>query len=93
MTKAIVASMGFALLCAGSMAASAAISHEYSDRIVRHTNHLVHQKIAAMRAAVPERPTVFPSAWPRAYPYNFHETDGLSRNPNDCAVWGCIDSN
>jgi hypothetical protein len=27
------------------------------------------------------------------YPYNYHETDGLSRNPNDCAVWGCIDSN
>ena len=27
------------------------------------------------------------------YPYNYHETDGLSRNPNDCVVWGCIDSN
>jgi hypothetical protein len=46
-----------------------------------------------MHAAVSEPPTVFPSRRPQPYPYNFHETDGLSRNPNDCAVWGCIDSN
>ena len=25
------------------------------------------------------------------YPYNIHETDGLSRNPDDCARWGCVD--
>jgi hypothetical protein len=25
------------------------------------------------------------------YPYNVHETDGLSRNPDDCVRWGCID--
>ena len=25
------------------------------------------------------------------YPYNVHETDGLSRNPDDCARWGCVD--
>lgn len=25
------------------------------------------------------------------YPYNIHRTDGLSRNPDDCARWGCID--
>jgi hypothetical protein len=27
------------------------------------------------------------------YPYNIHETDGLSRNPDDCIRWGCIDQN
>jgi hypothetical protein len=27
-----------------------------------------------------------------AFPYNIHETDGLSRNPNDCARWGCVDN-
>jgi hypothetical protein len=27
---------------------------------------------------------------PYGYPYNIHETDGLSRNPNDCARWGCV---
>ena len=25
------------------------------------------------------------------YPYNIHETDGLSRNPDDCIKWGCVD--
>ena len=28
---------------------------------------------------------------PYGYPYNVHETDGLSRNPDDCVRWGCID--
>jgi hypothetical protein len=28
---------------------------------------------------------------PYGYPYNIHETNGLSRNPDDCAKWGCID--
>ena len=92
MTKGIVASMAFALLCAGSMQASAALSQKHSDRVAHH-RHLANQNFASMRAAIPERPTVFPSARPQPYPHNFHETDGLSRNPNDCAVWGCIDSN
>ena len=91
MTKGIIASMVLALLCAGSMQASAALSHKYSNRVARHS-HVIHQNFAALRAEVPEQPTVFPSAWPRAYPYNFHQTDGLSRNPNDCTVWGCIDN-
>jgi hypothetical protein len=90
MTKGILASMALALLCAGSM--QAALSHKYSDRVA-HRRHLANQNFASMRAAIPERPTMFPLARPQPYLYNFHETDGLSRNPNDCAVWGCIDSN
>ena len=90
MTKEILASTAFALLCVSSMGASAALSH--SDRVESHL-HFAHQNVAALRAAVPEQPTIFPSARPQPYPYNYHETDGLSRNPNDCVVWGCIDSN
>ena len=85
--------MAFALfLCAGSMQASAALLHKYSDRVARHM-YIAHQNVAAVRAAVPGQPTIFPSARPQPYPYNYQQTDGLSRNPNDCAVWGCIDSN
>ena len=29
---------------------------------------------------------------PYGYPYDVHETDGLSRNPDDCARWGCLDT-
>ncbi len=28
---------------------------------------------------------------PYGYPYDVHETDGLSRNPDDCVRWGCVD--
>jgi hypothetical protein len=28
---------------------------------------------------------------PYGYPYNVHQTDGLSRNPDDCIRWGCVD--
>jgi hypothetical protein len=90
MTKRIFASIVFAVLCAGSMDASAALAQS-RDHVAPRL-HFAHRDMAAMRAAVPERPTVFPSARPQSYPYNFHETDGLSRNPNDCAVWGCIDN-
>jgi hypothetical protein len=89
MTKRILASMAFAFLCAQ---APAATSQTYGQFVALHS-HLAQQNIAARRAAVPEQPTVFPSAQPHGYPYNFHETDGLSRNPTDCVVWGCIDSN
>jgi hypothetical protein len=92
MTKGIIASTAFALLCAGSMQASAALSHEHSDRVAHHRDS-ANQSFTSMRAAIAERPTIFPSARPQPYSYNYHETDGLSRNPNDCAVWGCIDSN
>jgi hypothetical protein len=91
MTKGIIASIAFALLSSGQMTAAAVPLHARGDRVA-HNRH-AHQNFASMRAAVPERPTVFPSARPQPYPYSFHETDGLSRNPNDCAVWGCIDSN
>jgi hypothetical protein len=92
MTRTIFASTVLALLYAGSMTASAAPS-QGSD--VRDANEvrLAHQNLAGMRASAPKPPTVFPSRRPQPYPYNFHETDGLSRNPNDCAVWGCVDNN
>lgn len=35
-------------------------------------------------------PTIYRDAAP---PYAVHETDGLSRNPDDCVKWGCVDVN
>ena len=92
MTKRILVTTVLAILCAGSTTATAARS-ENAGVPAAHGLRFAHQNLAAMHAAVPEPPTVFPSRRPQPYPYNFHETDGLSRNPNDCAVWGCIDSN
>ena len=58
MIKGIIASMAFALLCAGSMQASAALSHEHSDRVARHRDS-ANQNLPSMRAAIAERPTIF----------------------------------
>jgi hypothetical protein len=47
---------------------------------------------AALKLPPDQLPTVFRSPNPYQHePYNIHRTDGLSRNPDDCARWGCID--
>ncbi len=47
---------------------------------------------AASQLPANQLPRVFKDPNPLlAYPYNIHETDGLSRNPDDCAKWGCVD--
>ena len=47
---------------------------------------------AASRLPASQLPRVFKDPDPLSYyPYNIHETDGLSRNPDDCARWGCVD--
>ena len=47
---------------------------------------------AASQLPASQLPRVFKDPDPLvAYPYNIHETDGLSRNPDDCAKWGCVD--
>ena len=47
---------------------------------------------AALRLPPDHLPTVCRSPNPYQHePYNIHRTDGLSRNPDDCMRWGCID--
>jgi hypothetical protein len=47
---------------------------------------------AASRLPPEKLPRIFRDPTnPYGYPYNVHETDGLSRNPDDCNKWGCVD--
>jgi hypothetical protein len=47
---------------------------------------------AASRLPPSQLPRIFKDPTnPYGYPYNIHETDGLSRNPDDCVRWGCVD--
>jgi len=47
---------------------------------------------AALKLPPDKLPTVFRSPNPYQHePLNIHRTDGLSRNPDDCLRWGCID--
>jgi hypothetical protein len=53
----------------------------------------IHHRTLAMRAEAPVPATIFPGWGPWPYPLNYHRTDGLSRNPEDCLRYGCIGSN
>jgi hypothetical protein len=47
---------------------------------------------AALQLPPDKLPVEFRSPNPYQHdPYNIHRTDGLSRNPDDCMRWGCID--
>jgi hypothetical protein len=53
----------------------------------------IHRRTLAVRAEAPVPATIFPGWGPSPYPFNYHRTDGLSRNPEDCLKYGCIGSN
>jgi hypothetical protein len=49
----------------------------------------VHHRIVVAHALAPAPPAGYFVASPQPY----HETDGLSRNLDDCVKYGCVDSN
>lgn len=57
-----------------------------SERARRHV--LNHHRTVVMRAKAPRAVALAP-ARPA---FGDNETDGLSRNPDDCVTYGCIDS-
>jgi hypothetical protein len=75
----------FAAALASSLAARAAVC-------AQEQNIPVMTLRAALQLPPDQLPKVFISPNPyQHYPYNVHRTDGLSRNPDDCMRWGCID--
>jgi hypothetical protein len=52
----------------------------------------IHHRTLVARAEAPVPATIFPRRGPSPYPLNYHQTDGLSRNPDDCLKYGCIDN-
>jgi hypothetical protein len=56
-----------------------------------HKYRTIHHRTLVARAEAPAPAlSSAPGAWP--YPLSAHETDGLSRNPDDCVKYGCIDN-
>ncbi len=56
-----------------------------------HTHPVVHHRSRVVaRAEVPAPAPAYAPA--RPYQFGDHETDGLSRNSDDCATYGCIDN-
>jgi hypothetical protein len=86
MRLSFISGLAFAAVVAGSVAAPVAVSAQDDQGIPVMTLR------AALQLPPGQVPRVFrsPNAY-QYYPYNIHRTDGLSRNPDDCMRWGCID--
>ncbi len=84
MRFSLIGRIAFATALMGSLAAPVAVRAQ--DDIPVMTLR------AALQLPPGQLPKVFRSPNPyQGYPYNIHRTDGLSRNPDDCVRWGCID--
>jgi hypothetical protein len=55
-----------------------------------HEYRAIHHRSVAMRAEAPGQAAIFAPVRPATF--GDHETDGLSRNPDDCVTYGCIDN-
>jgi hypothetical protein len=79
----------------GGLAAAAALAGSLAAPVAARAQEKgipVMTLRAALRLPPDQLPTVFKSPNPNQHePYNIHRTDGLSRNPDDCMRWGCID--
>jgi hypothetical protein len=85
MRSAFIRQLAVAAALAGSLAAPVAARAQDQGIPVMTLR-------AALKLPPDQLPKVFISPNPyQHYPYNVHRTDGLSRNPDDCMRWGCID--
>jgi len=91
------------LALGAALAVSGASYASEGARKPLHHHHLMRNKGIDHRQAVDAGATAY--APPIVFPFfglwansstvhqsGVHETDGLSRNPDDCAKWGCIDN-
>ena len=87
MRPSLIVKLAFAAALASSLAAPVAVRAQNDQGIPVMTLR------AALQLPPGQLPKVFKSPNPyQHYPYNIHRTDGLSRNPDDCVRWGCIDN-
>jgi hypothetical protein len=85
MRLSLISRLAFAAALMGSLAAPFAVR-------AQDQNIPVMTLRAALQLPPGQVPTMFRTPNPNlSYPYNIHRTDGLSRNPDDCVRWGCID--
>ena len=89
--------LGAALAVSGASYASEGASKPlHHHHLVRHKG-VDHRQAVDAGATAYAPPVLFPLFGPWANSSTVHqgdvrETDGLSRNPDDCVRWGCIDN-
>jgi hypothetical protein len=55
-----------------------------------HTHRVIHHRSVVAHAEAPAPAAAYAPA--SLYRFGDHETDGLSRNRDDCVTYGCIDN-
>ena len=94
MTMRLVASVVMAALLAASSAPFAQANPRHADRgALGHPRPLAHQGVAYRFAARPRPPITSLSPATPSSLHSLYERQGLTRNPDACAVWGCIGNN
>jgi hypothetical protein len=99
MKTSVLASLtlGLALAAPTAGLASSGASYPLSSHPMPHRKVVDHRHSVDSRAVAYAYPTSLPVFGMLADPSivrdsRGHETDGLSRNPNDCVRWGCVDN-
>ena len=89
----LVASIVMATLLAASSAAFAQANARHADRgAVGHARPLAHQRVGYRVAKRPRPMTSVSPATPFSL-RSLYEREGLTRDQDACAVWGCIGNN
>jgi hypothetical protein len=66
-----------------------------------HRHPVARHRVVDHRQALDSRAVAYAPVLPffgllpyasSVYNHSSHETDGLSRNPDDCVRWGCVDN-
>ena len=94
MKTSYVSGFVFAMALAGGLAASAAATEEYAPAAHPYRHHRVHHRIPAVRDSVVPAPPAAASLARPAVPHApriENDSDGLSRDPEDCNM-GCLDN-
>jgi hypothetical protein len=95
--KTFVASLTLGLALANPAAGGA--SESVANPLYRHP--VVRHRAVDHRQALDSRAVAYAPVLPffgllpyasSVYNDSSHETDGLSRNPDDCVRWGCVDN-
>jgi hypothetical protein len=94
MSSKFVVMVVAALLVAAPMAVFAEGSSGDAPRFpARPHTALARHRLADMRATHSKRPAAFISVEPHLSLHSVYEREGLTRNPDDCVVYGCLGNN
>ncbi len=78
-------------LAVPAMALATTAPQDIHRGTLHHHHALIHRRVTDMQVMPPVRPMAFSSTL--HVPHRVYEQEGLTRNPSDCVIYGCIGNN